>query len=87
MDVKEYKNLVICPQHPWRKLTVYTRVAIAAGGKPVAFCNGCDECSNTTDCQKCRAVITQMYMHGESFPTESFAPPIHRFDETGRAPK
>ena len=86
-DIRECKNLVICPQSPWRKLTVYTRVTTGSDGKPVAFCNGCGECSNTTVCLKCQAAIAQMYMRGEPFPAEPFAPPIRRFGETGQAPE
>ena len=86
-DIRECRNLVICPQSPWRNLTVYTKVTKDKDGNPFAICNGCDECNNSIMCMKCTAVITQMYMHGESFPPEPFAPPIHRFDAVDQAPK
>ena len=87
MNIKQCQNLVICPQYPARHLTVYTSVAADRDGNPVAFCNGCEECSNTAVCMKCQAAIAQMYMRGEPFPTEPFAPPIHRFAEADQAPE
>ena len=86
-EIRKCSNLVICPQSPWRNLTVYTKVTKDKDGNIVAFCNGCDECNNSTVCMKCTAVITQMYMRDESFPPEPFALPIHRFDAASQAPK
>ena len=86
-DIRECSNLVICPQSPWRQLAVYTKVTKDNDGNPFAICNGCDECNNSIVCMKCIASITQMYMRGESFPPEPFAPPIHRFDAADQAPQ
>ena len=86
-DIRECSNLVICPQSPWRHLTVYTKVTKDKDGNTVAFCDGCDSCSGSIICMKCVAAITQMYNHDESFPPEPFAPPIHRFDAADQAPK
>lgn len=86
-DIRECSNLVICPQSPWRHLTVYTQVTKDIAGNTVGFCNGCDCCSGSIICMKCRAIIAHMYTHDESFPPEPFAPPIHRFDAADQAPK
>lgn len=86
-DIRECSNLVICPQSPWRHLTVYTKVTKDKDGNTIARCNGCDSCSGSIICMKCVAAITQMYTHDESFPPEPFAPPIHRFDAADQAPK
>ncbi len=86
-EIRECSNLVICPQSPWRQLAVYTKVTKDNDGNPFAICNGCDECNNSIVCMKCIASITQMYMRGESFPPEPFAPPIHRFDAADQAPQ
>jgi hypothetical protein len=76
--------LVICPLHPWMKHTVYTKTTVTEDGKTFAMCNGCDAMEGRTQCQKCCAAITLMYMRGEPMPAGAFPPPLHLLGEADR---
>ena len=83
--IVERRCLVICPLRPWAKYRVYTKTIVTEDGHVFATCNGCDEMCGDTKCQKCRAAITLMYMHGEPVPEAAFPPPLRLLDADGRA--
>lgn len=64
----EYR--VPCLRDPWQHKTIYILWENHPDGKPIGFCNGCEDMSGHAACDDCIAKYTALFNRGELSSTQ-----------------